>query len=441
MQEIEKFKKTEDQKKAIRVLSGEALYILLQGGSRSGKTFILLYAMVMRALFAPKSRHLILKRHFNSVKTSIALDTLPKVLDLAFRYSENNEPLRYKIDKQDWYFKFENGSEIWIAGLDDKERADKILGKEYSTIMFNEMTELSYDAVVTALTRLAQKTKLTNKAYFDCNPTNKAFWGYKLFIENIDPEENSAIKNPELYSFFSMNPVGNVDNIGEDYIEKILANMPARKRKRFLDGLWQEDADGALWNSDLINKYRVHKIPDNVEIKRICMGIDPSGDSGKNNDLTTKKADAIGIVTCFKGSDSHYYLLRDDTMNGSPAQWGAKCVEVYEAEKADVMSVEKNFGGAMCEHTIRSMTNNDMIKIKNTTSSKGKLLRAEPISALYEQGLVHHIGNFPELEDEMVSYMGTGNSPNRLDSLVFALTELATPEQYTELLPVMGLRN
>jgi hypothetical protein len=196
-----------------------------------------------------------------------------------------------------------------------------------------------------------------------------------------------------------------------------------------------------LVDSDLINKYRVHKIPDNVEIKRICMGIDPSGDSGKNNDLTTKKADAIGIVTCFKGSDSHYYLLRDDTMNGSPAQWGAKCVEVYEAEKADVMSVEKNFGGAMCEHTIRSMTNNDMIKIKNTTSSKGKLLRAEPISALYEQGLVHHIGNFPELEDEMVSYMGTGNSPNRLDSLVFALTELATPEQYTELLPVMGLRN
>jgi len=376
-------------------------------------------------LYAPNSRHLILKRHFNSVKTSIALDTLPKVIDLAFRYSENDTPLRYKIDKQDWYFKFENGSEIWIAGLDDKERADKILGKEYSTILFNEMTELSYDAVTTALTRLAQKTILINKAYFDCNPTSKAFWGYRLFVKHIDPEENSAILNPEMYAFFSMNPLGNVDNIGIDYIDKILANMPARKRKRFLDGLWQDDEDGALWNSQIINQHRVHKIPDGVELTRISTGVDPSGDNGKKKEEGKKKADAIGIVTCFKGSDNHYYVLADDTMNGSPAQWGKKCVDVYNHHKVDTMAVENNYGGAMCEHTIRSMSDCDNIRIKSVTSSRGKMLRAEPISALYEQGLVHHIGHFPDLEDEMVSYIGDGTSPNRLDSLVFALTELS----------------
>ena len=425
MQELVQFKKTEDQKKAIRVLSGIALYILLQGGSRSGKTFILLYAMVMRALYAPKSRHLILKRHFNSVKTSIALDTLPKVIELAFRYSENDEPLRYKIDKQDWYFKFENGSEIWIAGLDDKERADKILGKEYSTIMFNEMTELSYDAVTTALTRLAQKTALTNKAYFDCNPTSKAFWGYKLFVENIDPEENSKLRNPELYSFFSMNPLGNVDNIGEDYIEKILANMPARKRKRFLDGLWQDDAEGALWSSKIINEHRVHKVPNGVKLTKITTGVDPSGANGKKKTEGQKKPDDIGIVTCFRGSDGHYYVIADDTMNGSPAEWGKKCVDVYNSLKVDTIAVEINFGGGMCEHTIRSMSDSDSIRIKNVTSSRSKLLRAEPISALYEQGLVHHVGHFPELEEEMVSYLGEGDSPNRLDSLVFSLADLS----------------
>lgn len=422
---VEKFKKTIDQIKAISVMSGIAIYILLQGGSRSGKTFIICYALVLRALYAPKSRHIILKKTFNSAKTAIALDTMPKVIELCFRYTENNSKLRYRLDKTDWYFQFENGSEIWIGGLDDKERADKILGKEYASIFFNEITDLSYDAVTTALSRLAQKTKLTNKAYFDCNPTNKAFWAYRMFVEKIDPEENSALRQPELYSFFSMNPLGNVDNIGQDYIDKILENMPARKRKRFLDGLWQDDAEGALWSSQIINKHRVHKIPDNVELKRISIGVDPSGDNGKKKEIGKKKADAIGIVTCFKGSDDHYYLIADDTMNGSPAKWGAKCVDVYKKHNADVIAVENNFGGAMCEHTIRSMSGTKAIRIKNVTSSRSKLLRAEPISALYEQGLVHHVGHFPDLEDEMVSYMGDGDSPNRLDSLVFALTELS----------------
>lgn len=418
------FQKTKDQIKAIKILSSVAVYILLQGGSRSGKTFIICYTLIARALYAPNSRHIILKKTFNSVKTSIALDTLPKVIDLCFKYSENGTKLRYHLDRTDWFFKFENGSEIWLAGLDDKERADKILGKEYSSIFFNEITELSYDAVTTALSRLAQKTILKNKAYFDCNPTNKTFWAFKMFVKKINPETNNPANNPNLYAFFSMNPMGNLDNIGQDYIDNILKNMPARKRKRFLDGLWQDDLEGALWDSETIEKNRLYKIPEGVELKKIVSGVDPSGDDGKT-ELGESKADEIGIVTCFKGSDDHYYVISDDSLNGSPATWGAKCVDVYNRFNVDIIAVENNYGGAMCEHTIMSMSDSQMIKIKNTRSSRGKMLRAEPVSALYEKGLVHHIGNFNNLEDEMVSYMGNGKSPNRLDALVFALTELA----------------
>lgn len=183
------------------------------------------------------------------------------------------------------------------------------------------------------------------------------------------------------------------------------------------------DIEGALWSSEIINKHRVHKIPDGVELIKVATGVDPSGDDGKNKD---KKADAIGIITCFIGSDNHYYVITDDTLNGSPATWGKKCVDVYKKHSVNNIIAEKNFGGAMVEHTILSMSESKGIKVKLVTSSRGKLLRAEPISALYEQGLVHHVGNFSELELEMETYNGIGKSPNRLDALVFALTELSS---------------
>ena len=125
------FKKTQKQREAAALLRSDARHILLYGGGRSGKTFILLLYLVIRAL-KTKSRHLVLRLHFNHVKTSVWKDTLPKVIALVcpdFPAVFNNS---------DFYVQFPNGSEIWIGGLDDKDRADKILGTEYSTIFFNE---------------------------------------------------------------------------------------------------------------------------------------------------------------------------------------------------------------------------------------------------------------------------------------------------------------
>ena len=179
--------------------------------------------------------------------------------------------------------------------------------------------------------------------------------------------------------------------------------------------------DGALWDQSTIDKYRVHKISLD-DLVRIVVAVDPSGDDGEDDST----ADEIGIGVVGRTKDGHYYVLNDSTMHGSPSQWGAKCVEVYNRFEADIIVAEKNFGGAMVKHTIRSVAGGQKVAYKDVTASRGKMVRAEPISALYEQGLVHHVGNFYELENELTSYNGKGKSPNRMDWIVWGLSELSS---------------
>jgi len=157
-------RKTADQVRALKLLCGPAQNILLFGGSRSGKTFLLIYAILVRALRATGSRHIILRRCANAAFASVRLDTFEKMRRLAFPL------LRFQENRSERCVTFSNGSEIWFGGLDNDERSDRIFGREYATIYCNECSELQYSAVTTALTRLAQKTALKCRAYFDCNP-------------------------------------------------------------------------------------------------------------------------------------------------------------------------------------------------------------------------------------------------------------------------------
>ena len=174
--------------------------------------------------------------------------------------------------------------------------------------------------------------------------------------------------------------------------------------------------DGALWTHELINQYRVLKVP---KLTRIVIGVDPSGDDGSDD----SKADAIGIIAAGTDKDGHIYILADSTTNGSPAEWAGASIALYEKLKADILVAEKNFGGAMVKHTIRSIDGGRMVRFKEVTASRGKILRAEPVVALYEQGRVHHVGLLEKLEEELTTYNGKGKSPNRLDALVWAVTE------------------
>jgi phage terminase large subunit len=143
------FEFTPKQAEAQNFLSSIAMYVMLFGGSRSGKTFLHVRNVIMRALKAPSSRHLIARFRFNHLKASIILDTFPKVMALCF------PKVKYELSKTDWFVSFANGAEIWFVGLDDRDRTEKVLGLEFATIFLNECSQISWQSVQTILTRLA----------------------------------------------------------------------------------------------------------------------------------------------------------------------------------------------------------------------------------------------------------------------------------------------
>ena len=233
------FKLTQKQIEQVNLMASDAKHIMSYGGSRSGKTFGIVRANVIRAC-KEKSRHVVLRQTFNSIKTSVVLDTLPKVMRLSF------PDLKYDYNKTDNYAILANGSEIWFAGLDDDKRVEKILGKEFSTLTFNECSQIPYASVQVALSRLAEKNNLKKKVYYDMNPPNKAHWAYALFEQGLNPVDNEPLKNPNDYRSILMNPIDNIQNIDSEYLA-LLESMPERERNRFLLGMYADDSDGQVY--------------------------------------------------------------------------------------------------------------------------------------------------------------------------------------------------
>lgn len=668
------FALTDRQREANRLLGGSQKHTLLRGGSRSGKTFLIIRAIAVRALRGAESRHAVLRLRSNAARSSIWLDTLPKV----FRVCFPTVPLEWH--KQDGYVGLPNRSQIWVGGLDDAERAEKILGMEFCvdpeskvltsdlrwvaakdvavgqklvgfpedldghcklepskverhdiieaekcrivtdkgetvvsaqhqfvahyddrrhrnfrqfswrkaedlrvgdrvrfttspwetprtyddgwfagmldgegwclpkirqlgvaqrggpvldamkawldqngigylerndqkegyepcyklivrtlwdamkvlgmtqpkrlnaralwdgcrafrnpghdatilrieplgrgpvvsmststktfiadgflahncSIFYNECSQIPYSSVLMARTRLAQQIEgLAPREYFDCNPSGTSHYTYKLFREHRDPETGRPV-NPNDYAEMAMNPVDNRANIAASYIETLQA-LPDKQRRRFFEGEWSPEVEGALWSIEVIDKSRIvppegatydsmlldGTIPPLV---RVVVAVDPSGCSGKEE----SRSDEIGVVVAGRGVDGKGYVLADRTVRLGPAGWGRVVAQAYGDYRADAVVAEQNFGGAMVEHVIRTADPN--IPVLMVNASRGKAVRAEPVSALYEQDMVRHVGTFPALEEQMINmsmagYVGS-KSPDRMDALVWALSEL-----------------
>ena len=418
-------KLTEKQLQANNLLAGAATHVMLFGGSRSGKTFVLVRAVCVRAIKAPNSRHAIVRFRFNAVKNSIVMDTFPKVMALCF------PGVKYELNKSDWFAKFSNGSEVWFAGLADKERTEKSLGMEFVTIYPNECSQIPYASIETAITRLAQKaeqqaignlpaTALKPRVYYDCNPPSKAHWSHKIFIEKRNPDTKEPLRNPGDYVSMQINPVDNTENLASGYLDTLRA-MSSRARKRFLDGEFADATPNQLFPEEHIDRWRVTdgNLPDFV---RVVVAVDPSG----ADDADNADNDAIGIVVAGLGTDGNAYLGPDLTVKAGPATWGKVATDAYDRHEADAVVGETNFGGAMVQHVIKTCRpRTNFVKV---TASRGKVQRAEPFSALYEQGKVRHVGYLNELEDELAAFSTYGytgaHSPNRADSAIWALAAL-----------------
>ena len=406
-------KLTKAQRRGNKLIARHRM-VLLRGGSRSGKTFLLCRAVAVRAMRAPGSNHAVFRLRRNAIKGTI-WKTLKEVMRLCF------PGVPFKESVGDLTITLPNGSVILMAGLDDADRVDKILGMEFSTVYFNECTQIPWPSVETAMSRLAEKSGLKLRAYFDCNPTTKLHWTYHLFVKKLKPGTREAWGEPSELAEMQINPDDNRENIAEEYF-KVLDGMSAAKRKRFRDGEWSEDTEGALWTLEGLDNRRV-AIEDVPDLVRIVVAVDPSGTEG--GDEATN--DDVGIVVAGLGVDDRYYVLADYSCNLSPAGWGKEAVRAYEEWDADRIVAEVNFGGAMVKHVIQTV--DPEVPFKAVHASRGKIARAEPISALYEEGKVSHAGSFPDLEDEMCAMTSKGfigeGSPDRADGAVWALTELS----------------
>jgi len=172
--------------------------------------------------------------------------------------------------------------------------------------------------------------------------------------------------------------------------------------------------DGALWNSSMIDRARRKEFPD---LQNVLVAIDPAVTSGEGSDET-------GIVVVGKDGEGAFYVLEDASGKYSPEQWGRMASDLFHKWEADRVVAEVNNGGDLVERLIRTI--DPEVRYKSVHATRGKLVRAEPIAALYEQGRVHHVGVFSDLESQMCTYTGVRPkpSPDRLDALVWGLSEL-----------------
>lgn len=204
-------------------------------------------------------------------------------------------------------------------------------------------------------------------------------------------------------------------NLAKGFLEKVTKKYGGTSQGREeLDGVMVLDRPGALWTRSLIEAARVREAP---ELSRIVVAVDPPVSVGEN-------ADECGIIVAGRAGDKVYVLADRSSQGDTPQQWATRAAAAYDDFEADRVVFEINQGGAMVESLVRSVA--PLISFAAVHARKSKAMRAEPISALYEQGLVKHVGGFPALEDQMRAFGSEGfkGSPDRVDALVWAIWSL-----------------
>jgi phage terminase large subunit-like protein len=212
----------------------------------------------------------------------------------------------------------------------------------------------------------------------------------------------------------------NEPNLAPGFIEAIKRRYEnTRIGRQEILGEVLNDTPGALWQIDWLDRDRVTEAP--KELRRIVVAVDPAVSNNEGSDET-------GIIVCGVGQNGHGYVLEDLSGRYAPHEWAARAVAAFRRHRADRVVIEANQGGLMASETLR--TQDRALPIKAVHASRGKVTRAEPIATLYEQGRVHHVGTFPQLEDQLTSFTSdfdrssAGFSPDRLDALVWGFSEL-----------------
>lgn len=317
----------------------------------------------------------------------------------------------YRENKSEGWIEFPNGSRITFFGLDpDPETGmpSKVGSFDAGFIFVDEAVELAEADWVMLQGRLRSTVAPYRQIAAATNPSHPEHWLKKRF---------DAPHPHRLYLHAS-----SFDNrlLPQDYLEQ-QGELTGLYRMRYAEGLWVA-VEGVLWKQGMFG-YRdapLHRVngeyvPDYV---RIVVAVDPAVTHGPDSDET-------GIIVAARGADGRGYVLDDLSGTYSPGQWGRRAgLEAYDEWKADAVVGEVNNGGDLIESNLRNCGFRG--RYRKVTASKGKRKRAEPVVALYEQGLISHVRTFPQLEAQMFSFdpENMKSSPDRCDALVWALTEL-----------------
>lgn len=316
--------------------------------------------------------------------------------------SPNGERPEYQPSKR--RLTWPNGA---VATVYSAEKPDALRGPQHDTAWCDELAKWKY--LEPAWNNLQLGLRLGVAPQQVITTTPRAIGALKSILARDD----TVVTRGTSYD--------NRANLAPTFFAEIIRRYEGtRFGRQELDAELLEDVAGALWTRRMLDAARLRQGTDAPELVRVVIGVDPSGTRGDD------ERDSVGIVAAGKGVDGLGYVLADFTCSLSPAGWARRIAEAASAYRADCIVAEANFGGAMVESVVT--TANPGVRIKMVTASRGKIVRAEPIAALYEQKRVKHAGSFPALEDQLIAftpdgYIGEG-SPDRADAMIWALTEL-----------------
>lgn len=430
MSDIAEFTLTSRQVDALRVMTdGVARHTLLLGGSRSGKTLLATRALILRALTYPRSRHLMVRLHRSTAEKYLWKQTLKDTIDKCFR------GVNFEYNNSRMILTAPNKSSVWVGGLEEGDGGDGLLGSDWNTLLFDEANEMLPESMQKARTRLSLKTYsadrkrlCVNRTFATVNPTYKTHHLYKTYVEKQDIFRDMPMDDEvaSLYNWVRINPVDNMANLSPEYLIE-LRSLSEANRRRFLEGEWSEESKDALFKLSNINRARIRTQQEvsALNFDKIVVGVDPAVTSGAQADWT-------GIVVCGwvrpastdRRSSGQYYILDDRSIKGTAEEWAQAVYDAYIHWKADLIIGEANNGGDLVEMNIRSVSR--VAPYKKVWASRGKAVRAQPVVALSERGDLHVCVSLPELEGEMVGWNPDSGepSPNRLDAMVWAISEL-----------------
>ncbi|MEM6286631.1 MAG: terminase family protein [Bacteroidota bacterium] len=334
--------------------------------------------------------------------------TYPMMLEVWRDAARLLRPIATKVNAQERRIELVTGGvvEFWSLTNPDDSR-----GRKYARAVLDEaaMVRDLLDAWNAAIRPTL--VDYEGDAYFLSTPKGRTDF-HTLFLRGQDPEADE-------WQSWQM-PTATNPHVPPAEVEAMRRELPPRVFSQEVLADFVADVEGALWTYALVDRYRLGEGETPPEMKRIVVGVDPAGGGG----------DEIGIVCVGLGTDGHAYVLDDASLTGSPDAWGRAVAAVYDRRQADRVVAEKNYGGDMVEHVLRTV--DPTLAVSMVTATRGKSVRAEPVAALYEQGKVHHVGAFGRLEEQMTTWDPAdrrAKSPDRLDALVWALTETALRPQ------------